>query len=751
MKRIISFLLTVILLLGALPSFARDYTVTEKAAVLKEFQIMEGDPNGDLRLSDRVTRGEFAKMAVASSPYRDLVAAGIFVSPFYDVPYTDWSAPYVLVARESGIINGYPDASFRPNETVKLEEALNILLKLLGYTDADFALSYPYGQYALADRLSMLSGISAPLGSPLSRMDCLLLFFNFLDTKSKGASVDYAEALGYTLSEDAVLLATNETDTAVSPGDAATTKGTFHMTDLEASLIGRKGTLLIKDGSDLVFFLPNVQTAETKVVYEVLGDTVITQEAGQMTELTLDDMLPVYKKSTQSTAAAVRPMLAVGDSLTLYKNEAGELEYATYASDDLKGPFTVTGTGFLGTLPLREPTLLKDGAKISPDALSANDILYYSVSLNTVWVYHTRVTGVYDSASPNADMPTAVTLSGKTYSIESAAALQKLSSGGTFRTGDTVTLLLGKDGRIADAVSPEGSAASPASVSGYLTDTGSRVFTKDAETYSAYYAAVTLPDGTAVEYETKKDYKELKNSAVTVTINNGKATLTAVGGTVSAGGVLDWQAKTFGSLPLSPTLRILDTADLPKYAAGLTLPVAPQRLDGLRIAPASVLYQEENDAGELQALILKDVTGDAYRYGVISESGYSLGKNGGYGGASAYYQNGVETPILSSTTVFRYTKGTPVAVAQSGGETDNVRALTALNGAVSEVSDTAVKIGKAVYPLWDKVSVYRKSGTNGDYTLLPLSEIKGESGYLLTAYMDKPAASGGRVRIIIAE
>ena len=582
-------------------------------------------------------------------------------------------------------------------------------------------------------------------------MDCLLLFYNFLNTKPKGASADYANTLGYTLLEDAVLLATNETDTAVSPGDAATTKGTFHIKNPVASLIGRKGTLLIKDGTDLIFFFPNAQTVETRIVYEVLGDKVITLDEGQMKTLALDDSLPVYEKSAVRTANAVLPTLKTGDTLTLYQNETGSLEYATYASDDLKGPFTVTGANTLATLPLNAPTILKEGAEIKGDALQINDIFYYSQSLNTVWVYHTQVTGVYDSASPNSDMPTAVTLSGKTYAIESAAALQKLSSGGAYRVGDTVTLLLGKDGRIADVGSPSGNSASSALIYGYLTDTGSRVFTKEEKTYSAYYASVTLPNGTAVEYEAKKDYKELKNSVVEVSIQNGKATLTAKGGSASVSGIFDWENKTFGETPLSGSLKILDAADLPKNAVGITLSIPPQRLQGLTVTAANVLYAEKNDMGELESLILNDVTGDTYRYGVVSESGYSLGSGKSYGGASAYYHNGVETPILSTTTVFRYTKGTPVAVAQGGSDTDNVKALTALSGNVEEVTDTTLRIGKAVYPLWDKVSVYRKVDMGRDYTLIPLSEIKGDATYRLTAYWDKPTASGGRVRIIIAE
>ena len=64
-----------------------------------------------------------------------------------------------------------------------------------------------------------------------------------------------------------------------------------------------------------------------------------------------------------------------------------------------------------------------------------------------VLAYTDKVTGVYEKASPTKDSPTSVTISGKEYSVESVDAFNALSSSGTFKYGDTVTLLLGRNGR----------------------------------------------------------------------------------------------------------------------------------------------------------------------------------------------------------------------------------------------------------------------------------------------------------------
>ena len=98
---------------------------------------MSGDENGNLNLTQNVTRAQFAKMAVSASVYKEAAKSSFGVSPYSDVPYSHWAAGYISAAKSAGWINGYLDGTFRPNQSVKLEEAVNIVLKLLGYSSAD--------------------------------------------------------------------------------------------------------------------------------------------------------------------------------------------------------------------------------------------------------------------------------------------------------------------------------------------------------------------------------------------------------------------------------------------------------------------------------------------------------------------------------------------------------------------------------------------------------------------------------------
>ena len=185
MKKIISFVLAAAMSLSTLPVLADWNNDEDIMSLLSELNIMVGDDDGNLRLDDNVSRAEFAKIAVASSSYKDTVATGLKVSPFKDVTYTHWSAPYIKAAVSAGIAEGYVDSTFRPDNTVSYEEALTMVLKVLGYTTQDFGDSWPYGQMGLANSLEITKNVNAEQGEALTRRQVARLIYNTLDTKIK--------------------------------------------------------------------------------------------------------------------------------------------------------------------------------------------------------------------------------------------------------------------------------------------------------------------------------------------------------------------------------------------------------------------------------------------------------------------------------------------------------------------------------------------------------------------------------------
>ena len=90
--------------------------------------VLGGYSDGTFRPNAPITRAEFAKIAVSFSQ-----ANGSAVySYFTDVKTTDWFAPYVTTAKDSGLIEGYSDGSFKPENRITRAEACAIVNRTLG-------------------------------------------------------------------------------------------------------------------------------------------------------------------------------------------------------------------------------------------------------------------------------------------------------------------------------------------------------------------------------------------------------------------------------------------------------------------------------------------------------------------------------------------------------------------------------------------------------------------------------------------
>ena len=209
-KRIISICLVLCMMTGCITVTTAQDEYTRDIEAMKStvsyFNIMNGDPDGNFRLSDNITRAEFSKVGVAASKYKDYVAPNAYISPFKDVKYTHWAAPYVKVALDNKIMAGYEDATFRPDKNVTLEEVITVYMRLLGYTDEEFGAAWPHGQISAAKDIGLCDNVNIVIGTPATRMDVLTLSYNLLGTHMKGSNTDYISVHNHSMVEDVILL-----------------------------------------------------------------------------------------------------------------------------------------------------------------------------------------------------------------------------------------------------------------------------------------------------------------------------------------------------------------------------------------------------------------------------------------------------------------------------------------------------------------------------------------------------------------
>ena len=106
-------------------------------STLSRMGILGGYEDGTFRPNDSITRAEFAKIAVSFFEYEDISAENIFT----DVAAGSWYENFVAVAAKLGLIEGYAGNVYRPNESITRAEACTIINRTLGRApDADHLL-----------------------------------------------------------------------------------------------------------------------------------------------------------------------------------------------------------------------------------------------------------------------------------------------------------------------------------------------------------------------------------------------------------------------------------------------------------------------------------------------------------------------------------------------------------------------------------------------------------------------------------
>jgi len=94
---------------------------------LEEHGVIEGYTDGTFKPDQKVTRAEALKIILLGSGV-DIVESETYQFPFSDLENDAWYLKYINEAYSSGIINGYDDNTFKPGQNINLAEALKILL-----------------------------------------------------------------------------------------------------------------------------------------------------------------------------------------------------------------------------------------------------------------------------------------------------------------------------------------------------------------------------------------------------------------------------------------------------------------------------------------------------------------------------------------------------------------------------------------------------------------------------------------------
>ncbi|MBQ7876463.1 MAG: S-layer homology domain-containing protein [Clostridia bacterium] len=110
---------------------AANASYADAVNLLSNLGIITGYEDGTFRPDNTVTRAEAATMIVRMLGLADEVEAG--ETNFTDVDADDWCSGYVNVAEANGIINGMGDGTFNPNGEVTYGQIVKMIVCALGY------------------------------------------------------------------------------------------------------------------------------------------------------------------------------------------------------------------------------------------------------------------------------------------------------------------------------------------------------------------------------------------------------------------------------------------------------------------------------------------------------------------------------------------------------------------------------------------------------------------------------------------
>lgn len=699
MKRLVCMLLAAALTLCLIPAARADVSdvpQAEKAAVLRELEVMVGDETGALHLERTVTRAEFTKLLIAASPYKDAVAEAAGTDPYPDVSHRAWYAPYVRVAVDAGLVKGDEQGWFHPENTITLQEGATMAVRLLGYQDSDFTAPWPAGQMALYRSLDLGEGVSVQRGTDLlSRQDCLHIFYNVLCAKHK-TGTSYVNLLGHTLNQK------GEVD--VSALFQVEQEGPIPLTGEWKSLLpfDVKGALIYRDGDRATLS----DLREYDLLYWAKDQAILFALSGSQGAM------------GQLTASVDGPVVAQGN-------------WQSHI------PFALTNA----------TPVTRNGARATVSDIGDLDVVYWSKYAKALYVYNKTVSGTVEAISPSLAAPSAVTIAGVPYSLETFEAQYAFSDLGSYRKGDRVKLLLGRTGGVAAVRSLDADEA--VTRVGLVSSLESRPYTDaNDNAYASKVIVITAADGQSYAYpyswRNADDYDP--GTLVEVTLTGGQAQVTRLG-RVSTSGTVNADATRLGRMALSPDVEILDA-----YGDYATKTVYPSRLAGVELTASMVRYYATDASGAITTLILNDVTGDLHSYGVVTDSQVISIPATGLGTMTTqsvytFDLAGRQQVLPVSGKRFPVEKG-PFCLVRDGQEVSEMRNLSKLSKVTLE--DRAVLVGSQRYPLADNVAYYTYDRRGSTYTLASRAQLL-DGGYTLSAWYDALPTAGGRVRVILGE
>lgn len=186
LKKITALSLAATSMLGTVASAstfpdAADINNFDAVTTLSALGIIKGDLTGNFNPTQTVTRAEMAKMifTIVNKGDDNAEAFDAVTTDLTDIS-THWASSYIKYCEQNGIVAGYGDGTFRPENEVTSAEALKMVLVALGYEADDYTGATWYNSVVThATTLQLVDGVTS-YNSASSRENAAQILYNAL-------------------------------------------------------------------------------------------------------------------------------------------------------------------------------------------------------------------------------------------------------------------------------------------------------------------------------------------------------------------------------------------------------------------------------------------------------------------------------------------------------------------------------------------------------------------------------------------
>lgn len=729
-------------------------------AILRAIGVVSGGPDGNFRPYDGLTRAEFAKLAVHMLDQQDSVSSNVGSPLFDDISRDHWALGYINYAVKNSYIVGYPDGTFHPEESLTYAQAVTIVLRLLGYQAADVGKFWPSDYLQRAASMGLTEGMNVSADAAIPRCDTIVLLGRALETEmntkaTSGLKIKLISNFGYWIIDETVVIATEETFQFLKSGEVTLSGGTYKtLTESIKGMVGQKVKVYFNDEDEIVLAIPLKQYSMKATIEKHLEDdryTLITDSG--IIEHKFDNFFNVYHNGALSTYINTKIYIEPGAQLTFYGKYDGRWEYAMLSDaqkvtpfiagkDVLPGETSVAGVSIANPSEL---TIYRDGLRANFTDIKRYDVIYYNPAIKTMDVYIDKVTGVYDKAMPNKAYVTSVQLGGKTYAIETREATSKLDeTAGSYKIGDRMTLLLGKDGKIAGVANIQNDASLEY---GVVVNTSSEPSQEDDNKGEVeHYASIFMGDSQTYKFETTKNYSDLKGKLVHMTFEKGICTLKQ-GITTELTGELNVSARVIGTKSLASGAVFFD---LVSNESGQDAKVV--KIDAVDIKTSTLYrydvlgYATTQGFSDVGVVLFNNITASGDKFGIVT---YRNVSKDGSSGTFKVDIVGIEYTTSGAKT-YAVSVGEPVRVVMSGNNITSITMLSkvTVGSAVEAVDYDRIRVGGTVYTMDPDVAVYKYDNKLMKYISVSQNTLKDKNIMQVELYSDKLVQNGGKVRVI---